>query len=516
MSDEYDKERQDLLDRFAKSLTASNTEDYFFDEDDLVEIFDFAGDMGNDYLRAEALMRGARYYPDSQALRQRRALFYTDVLDPEAMKGLAENLADDSSMLAAISRIQAQPHGDVRDDLAYILKTYPKFDDEETIRFVQLAGDYNAISWIIENLPEVLKHCDNTDILYYELAFEIIDSDNPSPKDYDQAAELLEKLVEVRPFVSDYWALLARAQYHSENHKPKASDSLDYALAIDPMNHEALLMKVMIIAAAPNPKKFRDELMDIVDKKPDLELAIRTLMPLIPKSKLKSEGYPRLERLLKENPTSIFAMSSMLAINPNKARHHMEAFDKAFPGGFDDGIWASMLMRVAPISHTGAAYIMQHALEQNSANNKTPSEQFLNALVDTLFYIQEFEAMLRVAETIAVNYGSNGNLVALTALAEAKMGQLKPALEMAEFYLEQNPNPAISTPAWCFSNRFAAIGISLVMTDLKETLKQHLANRNKKSNTTAFNPANYDPFGLWEHANEHFDAYANLFNQMDF
>ena len=69
-----DKERAELLERFTNDLPKSFSERYY-SEEDLLEVFDTAGDMNNDYVQLEALMLGARLYPDSVALTERRAIF---------------------------------------------------------------------------------------------------------------------------------------------------------------------------------------------------------------------------------------------------------------------------------------------------------------------------------------------------------------------------------------------------------------------------------------------------------
>ena len=56
--------REELYNRFKLSLSRPVTE-RFFDEDELVEIYDYAGDVSDDYVQLEALFCGARLYPES-------------------------------------------------------------------------------------------------------------------------------------------------------------------------------------------------------------------------------------------------------------------------------------------------------------------------------------------------------------------------------------------------------------------------------------------------------------------
>ena len=75
--DEAENTRQALYERFLESLRRPVAE-RFFDEDELVEIFDYSGDLNDDYVRLEVLMCGFRLYPESDALAARRAVFYND------------------------------------------------------------------------------------------------------------------------------------------------------------------------------------------------------------------------------------------------------------------------------------------------------------------------------------------------------------------------------------------------------------------------------------------------------
>ena len=67
-------ERQKLLDQFLNDLS-SGAGAVFYDEDDLIEMYDYASDLGNNYARFEILMCGARLYPSSVPLAERKAFY---------------------------------------------------------------------------------------------------------------------------------------------------------------------------------------------------------------------------------------------------------------------------------------------------------------------------------------------------------------------------------------------------------------------------------------------------------
>lgn len=77
MEDHNSNPADELRERFRSELGLPPAQRYY-SEDELIDIFDNSGDAGDDYLRTEALLLGARLYPDSQALLERRAIFTAD------------------------------------------------------------------------------------------------------------------------------------------------------------------------------------------------------------------------------------------------------------------------------------------------------------------------------------------------------------------------------------------------------------------------------------------------------
>lgn len=72
MADDSEDDRKQLLDRFLAEI-AQGSGNVFFDEDDLVEMYDYAADTNDDYARMELLLCASRLYPSSEALGERKA-----------------------------------------------------------------------------------------------------------------------------------------------------------------------------------------------------------------------------------------------------------------------------------------------------------------------------------------------------------------------------------------------------------------------------------------------------------
>lgn len=56
--------REEIYRRFVDYASGENTADSFFEENDLIDVFDFASDTNDDFARLEVLQYAARMYPD--------------------------------------------------------------------------------------------------------------------------------------------------------------------------------------------------------------------------------------------------------------------------------------------------------------------------------------------------------------------------------------------------------------------------------------------------------------------
>lgn len=210
--DENTDPRQELYQRFRQSLSHPMAERYF-DEDELVSVFDYAGDLADDYVRMEVLLCGARLFPDSSMLAERRAMYYLDIFDPaDETDGrvLHDYLADNpesTSPLFDIARLEADPPADGRGALDFLLGQYDSFSDEEIIRLVDLASDLDCYQWLVERLDTLKAKVSFQPSLLYEVMKEAFDN-----HDDTTAIAMAEQLIELEPFTVAYWIALFRSQ----------------------------------------------------------------------------------------------------------------------------------------------------------------------------------------------------------------------------------------------------------------------------------------------------------------
>ncbi len=297
--DGFDNDRDELYHRFLQSLKEPANE-RFFDEDELVEIFDYAGDLGDDYARSEVLFCGARLYPDSLQLQERRALLYLDLEDAEKdiREGSAAAYMTDnpgySSLLFDIVKLETDRPQNGPAALAFLMDAYQQFSDEEAIRFAQLAFDLDAYDWLKANLVNLRKKVSYLPSLLYEIMQEA-----DSRCDDETTISLAEELIELEPFSVAYWSTLFRAQARAGKEED-ARQTFDTTRALSSDNKAGLMSladavysyapylaseaaEMLLLLREENPEEFAytDCRCAILSQSGNIELAVKELREFV-------------------------------------------------------------------------------------------------------------------------------------------------------------------------------------------------------------------------------------------
>ncbi|MCM1337999.1 MAG: hypothetical protein NC187_09885 [Candidatus Amulumruptor caecigallinarius] len=308
MAQNDNDERRQLMDRFLLE-TRDDPHSAFFTEDEIVEIFDYANDFDNDFVRCEALLYGASRYPDSDELRVRRGFqyFYQGV-DVRLIEQVLVPV-DPANTLCRILRIRINEQttpDNIAPKLTELLNSLSELGDEEVIQLIDLAADARAVDWLMEQKDNILKRCSYLPTPLYEMADVLYEAGK-----FAESATLFDELVEMEPFNADFWCRLCESAAASSDYH-RALEAADYALAIDPDDRVARTLKARVLFA--------------MEKNP-AEIA-SLLEPYVFES-LDSEHPDIL-------PLQIYASALSVADdNPTRASQALEKANEMLPGNFE-------------------------------------------------------------------------------------------------------------------------------------------------------------------------------------
>lgn len=231
-------ERRELYERFINEVRKEDVT-LFYDEDDLIEVFDYASDMHDDFAKIEVLMLAARLFPESVPLKERKAWFHFDLGNAEAARDLALSLPANSVMRRLLLLYIDRPEpAEARKRLDEIISVEGEFEDEWLIDLVEVASELGCYGWLKEAQTRIAAKTPYPQTFYYEMVDEAEQND-----DIPTAIALAEELTMLEPFNADFWELLARLHGPVQKDYASALTDIDYSLAIRPDSVRALMLK---------------------------------------------------------------------------------------------------------------------------------------------------------------------------------------------------------------------------------------------------------------------------------
>lgn len=254
MAESSEENRQRKLSEFVESLKRPVSERYF-PEDDLAFIFDLAHEEADYYLMNEALLLGARLYPESRMLLARRALYYKHEDDDEMTlrRHLENNPAEENDIIGQLLTLQSM-HPESEEAILHldrIVDGAVNIDDEEIIQLCDVAWELGCFGYIIGNLDKLKAKCQYPPTLYFEVA-QIAKSDYP-----EIALEMCNRLVDIEPYNIDFWVLYGSVSLDADDYT-KAMEASEIALAIDPGDENAVILRLKVMALSMPDKNDAD------------------------------------------------------------------------------------------------------------------------------------------------------------------------------------------------------------------------------------------------------------------
>jgi tetratricopeptide (TPR) repeat protein len=333
--------REELLQQFRESLSRPVSE-RFFDEDELVTIFDFAGDLEDDYIRCEILMLGARLYPDSEALLERRAIYYEDFEGDESVKFLSDNDGRQGAMwqILRLRRMAPLDPSEKEKVLDYLLDQFDTFNDEEVVQLVKTIEEHYLSKWLIINFDKLLSKVSYQPILYFEAAtyFDRIGL-------FDEEVKMLDKLVELEPFSDAYWTMLASAQLNVANYQA-ANQAIEYSLALNPDDPNAQILQVNIIRELKGDEVATEYLIKTYATVNHNPITARILTLMYEKSGKRAKLKTHVKSTLEDFPDDVFMLCDALRLHVGNATKNINKYFDAIDldEDLDSAHWMSMVL----------------------------------------------------------------------------------------------------------------------------------------------------------------------------
>lgn len=476
IDDENDDRRRELCDRFRQSLSKPVSE-RFFDEDELIDLFDFAGDMADDYLRMEVLMCGARLYPDSELLKQRRAIFYTFMSEDAAAKFLEDN-SQETSPLWDIMRLRSRaPQGkDAEKAMRYLLDGVDRLDDEEVIQFVELASSLGIYDWLPANEKLLRRKVQYLPILLYEMA--VVSELNHN---YENAVRYLEELTESEPFSAYYWFMLAQ-DYDMLGKREQALSAVDYSLAVDPENKDALQLRARMLMSNEDTQQEAETIIrDLAEKYPE-DIDVQRVAAFISLANGNvAASRETMRQCLERFPGDRAVLSDAVGTGLGDLPEVLDRFYKSTDER-DEDTWLDW---AEDLKDCGLFEEARQVLEAYDRNSPVPMAD-RSVYLDTLFMLQQFEMLCVIFDddrehTLLEGFSRYANIV-IGLVSQLKCGRVDKAREILR-YVNEHDSPEVSGTA----DMLQRITAMALVNDINNIL-----SKNRRTDWSSF-----DPFGIW-------------------
>lgn len=468
--------RSQLCERFRKSL-AKPVSERFFDEDELVDLFDYAGDLADDYLKMEVLLCGARLYPDSEMLRERRAIFYSTFSADATIKYLDDNVQE-TSPIWEIMRIRARaPQGsDAENAIQYFLGGVDKLGDEEVIQLVELASQLGIYDWLLRNDRLLREKCEYTPILLYEMA--IVSELNHH---YDKAVSYLEELTEAEPFNAYYWYMLAQ-DYDLLDQRAKAFTALDYSLAIDPEGKEAMQLRARLLLSDETTQDKGAEVIRALAAKYPEDADVQRVSALINMATGNlAKSRETMRHCLDLFPGDRGVLSDALAAGVGDLSTILDRFYHATTET-DEATWLDWADDLRANGYNAEA---RSVVEAYMRNSRLPLADF-STYLDILFHLQDFRAINRIVDEshdeAVINEGDLYANIIIVLIAKLKDNRIEDAKRFVVHHLKENFSEATGT-----CELLERISAHAIATQIMNILKSG----------KSFDWQDFDPFGIW-------------------
>lgn len=343
---------RELYQRFLAGVKDSDNSE-FYEEDELLDIYDYAQDEGDEMVQLYVLLAGARLYPDSDFLDERKA-FFLSAINSDAARNMFERRGREDSALWRVLKLSLDtyPDGNPEEGLTDLLAADLRFSCEAVIRLIDMLHDLNRDDLIAGNLHILREKADTPALLYYEAAEALYHNEQYAIT----ARNLADELTQQEPFNPDNWILLAKIELALQ-HSAECVAAADYALAIDPANQRALLVKgVGLIAADETTDEGVSILRGVLAQSPENSFAAKAIAEAYSRQGKNGAALEVYSSFMEHNPGEPYVILDILKLHPSDPDRYLQMY--ALAEGDNERKWLEVAAQLVNDGEVEAAVTM--------------------------------------------------------------------------------------------------------------------------------------------------------------
>lgn len=424
-------ETQDLLRRyneFREHLRKGTVPPYT--EDELIELFDIAGDNMDSYAQNEILGIAVRDFPKSDELLQRKGLLMRQ-LGVKALQDFLENNTDRDGVCWNLLRLNASDKEgtDALPVLRSILASADEMADEDIIRFCEAASEYQCQEWLLDNYKLLVDKAMYTDTALYETASIAHEANRD-----EFAVKLLEEVTSIDAFRAENWLLLAECYESLGNHE-EGLKALEYARAINPDDPETdYLEGCLLLGAGRDYDRALRLLFNYLKVFPKSSPAIHNIVSIYQITGQNSMAIEFMKMKIAEDPSNPLMLQELCRVSISDATRYIT--ENRGNGLMDFDMFLSENLQYA--FFTGDFLSVIETFEQlMSAENA--GDEAIRYYLWSLAYSNDYRKIYDFTVEHPLEDNSDYESCVLVALAALKTGYYNDATQRCSHFLAMKP-----------------------------------------------------------------------------
>lgn len=427
---------RELYERFLAGVRDNNNSE-FYEEDELLDIYDYAQDEGDEMVQLYVLMAGARLYPDSDFLDERKAFFLSAINSNAARNMFGRKGRKDSALWGVLKlSLDTYPDGNPEEGLTDLLAADHRFSCEAVIRLIDMLHDLNRDDLIADNLHILREKAETPSLLYYEAAEALHNNEQYTAK----ARELADELTQQEPFNPDNWVLLAKIELALQ-HPSECVVAADYALAIDPKNPRALLIKgIGLIAAEETVDEGILILRNVIASSPENSFAAKALAEAYARQGKTAAALEVYSSFMENNTGGPYMILDIMKLHPEDPDRYLHLY--AMAEGDNERKWLEVAAQLVNDGEVDEAVRMLSFYHEHYVLHEG-----MEYYLQVLYRARKFEdyALLfgkccsESARPGGITYGFSANAYLLLASSYLMAGLYDEAVKICELMLNDPP-----------------------------------------------------------------------------